>query len=135
MAWLSFFPYFSVLGTFVAISYASPIFIALVIPIGLAYVIVQKIYVKTARQLKRLESAARSPIYSLFSETLSGLSTIRAYGLQDQFAKENEARLDYSQSCVQPNIVSTRWLSVRLECKSLLLVWNVKIIRSSKIYL
>ena len=111
------FSCFAVLATLVAISYASPIFIALIIPIGVIYFIVQKIYVKTARQLKRLESAARSPIYSLFSETLSGLSTIRAYGLQDQFTRENEVRLDYSQSCVQPNIVSSRWLSVRLECK------------------
>jgi len=65
--------------------------------------------------LKRLESAARSPIYSLFSETLSGLSTIRAFNVQRSFIGENERKVDYSQVSFQPNLVSNRWLSIRLE--------------------
>ena len=57
---------FLVLGTLVGICYSSPIFVVFFIPIGVVYWFAQKVYIKTARQLKRMESAARSPIYSLF---------------------------------------------------------------------
>ena len=76
---------------------------------------VQKIYVATSRQLKRLESNSRSPIYSLFGETLSGVSTIRAYNLQHKFIHDNEKGVDRNQAAYLPNIAATRWLSVRLE--------------------
>jgi ATP-binding cassette subfamily C (CFTR/MRP) protein 1 len=46
---------------------------------------ISKREVATSRQLQRLESVSRSPIYALFSETLSGVSSIRAYNRQNQF--------------------------------------------------
>lgn len=53
----------TVVGTVVVICYTSPIFIVIVIPIGCVFWLVQRIYIKTARQVKRLESVTRSPIY------------------------------------------------------------------------
>ena len=76
---------FSVVGTIFTICYASPIFIVVIIPLGLIYWFVQNLYVATSRQLKRLESNTRSPIYSLFGETISGVSTIRAFNLSNRF--------------------------------------------------
>ena len=76
----------SMVGMLIGIAYANPLFLAFVLPLSGVYWFVQGIYVKTARQLKRLESTARSPIYSLFSETLSGMSTIRAFNVQDDVA-------------------------------------------------
>jgi ABC-type multidrug transport system fused ATPase/permease subunit len=40
------------------------------------------------------DAILRSSLYSHFSESLSGLATIRAYGEADRFRKENESRMD-----------------------------------------
>lgn len=69
---------------------------------------VQRFYVATSRQLRRLDSVSRSPIYSHFSETVSGLSVIRAYGHQERFLKHNEITIDGNLKSVYPWIVSNR---------------------------
>ena len=98
-----------------AIAYTNPMFIALVIPLSFVYLYARKIYVKTAIQIKRLDLAARDPIYSHLSESLSGISTIRAYQLEDRFKFENEMKVDFSHRCYHPNLASNRWLYIRLE--------------------
>ena len=105
-----------VIGTIVVIIFAMPIFIAVILPLSGLYYFVQKIYVSTARQVKRMESVARSPIYTHFGETISGSSTIRAYCRVPDFISENERRIDKNQVCYYPSFVASRWLSVRLEC-------------------
>ena len=55
-----------VIGTLAVISSTLPIFIAIIVPILFAYYFMQKFYVTTSRQLRRLESSTRSPIYSWF---------------------------------------------------------------------
>nr|CAH7765033.1 unnamed protein product [Callosobruchus chinensis] len=111
--WISCF--FAVLGTLVVISYTTPLFILVVIPIGILYYFIQRFYVATSRQLKRLESVSRSPIYSHFGETVTGASAIRAYNQQDRFIEESERKVDTNQICYYPSIISNRWLAVRLE--------------------
>lgn len=68
----------------------------------------QRFYVSTSRQLRRLDSVTRSPIYSHFGETVSGLSVIRAYGHQERFLKQNEITMDINQKSVYSWIVSNR---------------------------
>lgn len=70
---------------------------------------VQIFYVATSRQLRRLDSVTRSPIYSHFSETVSGLSVIRAFEHQERFLKHNEMVTDTNQKCVFSWITSNRW--------------------------
>ena len=112
-SWLSTFANF--IGTIVVIISVVPWFGIVIVPIAIIFYFVQKIYVNTARQLKRLESVSRSPIYSHFGETLSGASTIRAFGLQNKFTLQSEALVDKNQICYFPTIMANRWLAVRLE--------------------
>ncbi|XP_039477578.1 canalicular multispecific organic anion transporter 1-like isoform X2 [Oreochromis aureus] len=81
----------SVLGTVFVICLVTPFFAIVIIPLALIYFFVQRFYIATSRQLRRLDSVSRSPIYSHFGETVSGLSVIRAYKHQE------------------------RWLAIRLE--------------------
>ncbi|XP_043955721.1 multidrug resistance-associated protein 1 [Gambusia affinis] len=106
---------FNVLGSCVIILFATP-FVAIIIPfLGLLYFFVQRFYVATSRQLKRLESVSRSPIYTHFNETLLGTSVIRAFGEQERFIHESDQRVDHNQKAYYPNIVANRWLAIRLE--------------------
>ncbi|KAJ8418122.1 hypothetical protein AAFF_G00138310 [Aldrovandia affinis] len=104
-----------VIGTLFVICLATPIFIAVIVPLAVIYYFVQRFYVATSRQLRRLDSVSRSPIYSHFSETVAGLSVIRAYGHQDRFLRHNKDTIDENLKSVYPWIVSNRWLAIRLE--------------------
>uniref|UniRef100_A0A3B3ZRJ8 Uncharacterized protein n=1 Tax=Periophthalmus magnuspinnatus TaxID=409849 RepID=A0A3B3ZRJ8_9GOBI len=93
----------------------TPMFLLVIAPLTLFYWWVQRFYVATSRQLKRLESVSRSPIYSHFSETVTGSSVIRAYGRQSAFVLMSDIKVDENQKSYYPGIVSNRWLGVRIE--------------------
>lgn len=97
------------------ISFTTPTFVFVIIPIGILYYFIQRFYVATSRQLKRLESITRSPIYSHFGESVTGASAIRAFNEQNRFINESEAKVDYNQLAYFPSITANRWLAVRLE--------------------
>jgi len=69
----------NLLAAAVQISIVFPVFLAVVFPISIAYVGLQRFFNRTSLELKRLDAISRSPIYAHFSETLGGLSTIRAF--------------------------------------------------------
>ncbi|KAF2457048.1 multidrug resistance-associated protein 1 [Lineolata rhizophorae] len=101
--------------TLVVISVSTPVFIALIIPLGALYLYIQRYYLRTSRELKRLDSVTKSPIYAHFQESLAGISTIRAYRQQKRFSLENEWRMDANLRAYFPSISANRWLAVRLE--------------------
>ena len=78
----------------------------------------------TNRVLKRLESVSRSPVISLFEETLRGLDSIRGYGMSKVFEKELENRMDINTSAYWFYYISGRWLSVRLDGLSCIVVYG-----------
>uniref|UniRef100_A0A672I9D7 ATP-binding cassette, sub-family C (CFTR/MRP), member 2 n=1 Tax=Salarias fasciatus TaxID=181472 RepID=A0A672I9D7_SALFA len=104
-----------VLGTLFVICLATPLFTIVLVPLAIIYYFVGRFYVATSRQLRRLDSVSRSPIYSHFGETVSGLTVIRAYNHQERFLKHNEITIDENVKSVYPWIVSNRWLAIRLE--------------------
>jgi ATP-binding cassette subfamily C (CFTR/MRP) protein 1 len=61
------------------------------------------------RQLKRLNSVSKSPIFSHFGETLTGVSTIRAYGVQDRFVTTMNRKIDENLIYFYPDNVSNRF--------------------------
>lgn len=69
----------------------------------------QRFYVASSRQLKRLESVSRSPVYSHFNETLLGVSVIRAFEEQERFIRQSDLKVDENQKAYYPSIVANRW--------------------------
>ncbi|CAJ0881173.1 12874_t:CDS:2, partial [Entrophospora sp. SA101] len=63
---------FYVLATILVIAFSTPLFIIVIVPMIFVYRYIQVYYLSTSRELKRLDSVTRSPIYAHFQETLGG---------------------------------------------------------------
>ena len=103
------------LGSFAIIAAVTPWFVAVLVPLALVYLRFVYFFRAISRESKRLESIARSPVFAHYSETLGGISTIRAYAAEGRFAHANLRLVDALNEAYYLNKVSERWLSVRLE--------------------
>ncbi|KAG0378549.1 hypothetical protein BGX24_003529 [Mortierella sp. AD032] len=107
---------FHITGTLLIIGYATPAFLIAVPPLAFLFFLVQDYYIRSANSLRRLISISKSPLYQHFSESISGVTTIRVMkGLTQQFVDQNEAHTDLIT--VRQNIFSVinRWLQIRVE--------------------
>lgn len=86
---------------------------------------IYRYYLATSRELKRIDAVTRSPIFAWFSESLTGLSTIRAFHHQPVFVSINQKRIDHNQICYLPSISVNRWLAVRLEFVGAMIILTV----------
>ncbi|KAI9335034.1 hypothetical protein DFJ73DRAFT_34803 [Zopfochytrium polystomum] len=87
----------------------------LLIPLGYLYLRIGLFYIRTSRSLKRISSVVRSPIFSHFTETLNGVSIIRAFHHTRRFVAESSRRFDDSNRANYFLNVSNLWLSVRIQ--------------------
>ncbi|GAU92896.1 hypothetical protein RvY_04916-3 [Ramazzottius varieornatus] len=102
----------AVVATLMVVSISTPIFAPVIVPLAVFYFLIQRFYIPSSRQLKRLEAVSRSPIYSHFQESVSGSSVILAARQGDRFILENEQRVDANNMSFYLNIVSNRYDSV-----------------------
>ncbi|XP_039245421.1 multidrug resistance-associated protein 7 isoform X3 [Pipra filicauda] len=103
------------LGILVIITYGLPWIGLVLLPLAVLYFSIQRYYRHTSRELKRLYSVTLSPIYTHFSETLSGLSSIRAMRATQRFELENQLRLEQNQRCLFASNTAMEWLDIRLQ--------------------
>lgn len=96
-------------------SAATPALLFFIIPLGAVYYAVGSYYVASSRELQRLQSVTKSPVYQHFSETLGGLPTIRAFAQQENFSAEAKKKLDDNLRARFARFSANRWLAVRLE--------------------
>lgn len=81
-----------VVGTSVIVVVAVPVMVAVLVPLATTFYFLRRYFMNASREVKRLESTTRSPVYATFSASLKGLATIRAFkGAKERFlAKFNQ---------------------------------------------
>lgn len=102
------------------ISAVFPAFLAAAVAIGLAYYAIGAVYINASRDLKRIESVERSPLYQHFGESLKGYVSVRAYGCVASFTTQLYDMVDRYN---QPHLLlwaSKEWLLFRINCMSAL---------------
>jgi ABC-type multidrug transport system fused ATPase/permease subunit len=105
----------SILVTVVLISSITPGFLIAAFFISIMYFLVGKFYIRSSRDLKRLESVQRSPLFQQFGETLTGITTIRAYGDEKRFIKDNMLRVNNHNRPFFFLWATNRWLAFRID--------------------
>lgn len=87
----------SVVGAIVLIAIVQQWFLLVVACILVLYAFAARFYRQSARELKRLDNLLRSSLYAHFSETLSGMATVRAYGEQEKVSTSRLSRFSSSR--------------------------------------
>ena len=105
----------SVLGSFVMIGVVLPWFFIIMCPILYYYYMSQNNYRPLSRDLQRIESASRSPIFASFSEAVSGVISVRAYGIGENLCAKSDNLIDVGNNAFYMMHVSNRWLQIRLD--------------------
>ncbi|WFD02890.1 hypothetical protein MOBT1_001577 [Malassezia obtusa] len=97
------------------ICWATPHFLYLVGVVLVVYFVIGALYLGSSRDLKRIESVQRSPLYTLLGETLAGTATIRAFGDTERVVRECMRLLDGSARAFLCLWFENRWVSVRVD--------------------
>ncbi|XP_059740473.1 ATP-binding cassette sub-family C member 4-like isoform X2 [Bos taurus] len=87
----------------------------LVIPLGIIFFVLRWYFLRTSRDVKRLESTTRSPVFSHLASSLRGLGTIRAYKAEHKFQKLFDAHQDLHSEAWFLLLMTSRWLAVYLD--------------------
>ena len=103
-------------------------FVIALVPLTVAFLFAASYYRASAREIKRYEAVLRSVVFSRFGEAITGTTTIRAYGVQEQFMKSVEESLDSMDGAYFLTFANQRWLSTRLDALGNLLVFTVGIL-------
>ncbi len=105
---------FHITVSFLLIILVLPMIVLVIFPVMLVYYYIQNSYRRVAREIKRLDSMARSPRYAHFKETLNGLTVIRAFGQTDWSMQQFYSKLTYSTEMSRTHYMVNRWFSTRL---------------------
>ncbi|PCH35119.1 multidrug resistance-associated ABC transporter [Wolfiporia cocos MD-104 SS10] len=105
--------------TFITITYVGglPFLLAAVI-FGALYYSVGRVYGQTSRDMRRLDSVTRSPLYSIYGETIAGVTVLRAFGASTKFMRDMLRCVDTNTNPYYWMWGVNRWLSARFNLLS-----------------
>lgn len=112
---LFLFPLAMIIGIVILCITYLPWFAIAVPFLAFAFTFISNFYSGSSREIKRLEALQRSVVYNNFNETLSGMNTIKAYKVEDNFIKRNDHYLNKMNEAYYLAIANQRWLSVHLD--------------------
>lgn len=104
----------ALIGIIILIAMTTPSFLGPGVVISIAYYFIGAVYIVASRDLKELESIERAPLFQHISETLSGITTIRAFGAMGQYSTSNYTQIDRANRPSFFAAATERWLAIRL---------------------
>ncbi|XP_054637104.1 multidrug resistance-associated protein 4 isoform X2 [Dunckerocampus dactyliophorus] len=104
-----------ILGVIAVAAGVIPWILVPVIPLLIVFLFLRRYFLQTSRDIKRLESTTRSPVFSHLSSSLQGLWTIRAFGAEGRFQKAFDAHQDLHSAAWFLFLTTSRWFAVRLD--------------------
>ncbi|KNE72664.1 hypothetical protein AMAG_16423 [Allomyces macrogynus ATCC 38327] len=105
-----------VIAVFINVIIASPWFALIVLPIGVLFVWIERLYLNVSREVQRLFQISLSPVFQHVTETLDGLPVIRGgYHHANRFEHMALDKIDHSGQAWYASICTTRWLYVQVE--------------------
>ncbi|ORY35691.1 P-loop containing nucleoside triphosphate hydrolase protein [Naematelia encephala] len=118
----------AILGAVILLAIIEPYFLIAMGVVAFLYAHNAAFYRRSSREFKRIDAILRSSLYAHFSESLSGIGTIRAYGESERFCQDNIKRMDIENRAYYLTIINQRWLGIRLDFLGSLLTFSVAII-------
>lgn len=116
LTFLDFIQTFLLVISVIAVAIAVIPWIAIpMIPLAIVFFFLRRYFLETSRDVKRLESTTRSPVFSHLSSSLQGLWTIRAYKAEERCQELFDAHQDLHSEAWFLFLTTSRWFAVRLD--------------------
>eukprot|EP00466_Bigelowiella_natans_P015206 jgi/Bigna1/46166/estExt_Genewise1.C_20256 len=96
-------------------------FTILAVPLAVLYYNLMQYYRGASRDVKRIDSISKSPIFTHFSTTLEGLSSIRAFGQADRFKHKIIRHTEANMRAFYMSSVVGVWLPMQLSILGLMI--------------
>ncbi|KAG8989939.1 hypothetical protein FRB93_003401 [Tulasnella sp. JGI-2019a] len=109
----------NIFTTFITITYVGGwAFLLATAVFAFMYFEVAKVYGQTSRDMRRLDSVTRSPLYTIYGESISGVAVLRAFGAGSKFLREMQQHVDTNTNPYYWMWGVNRWLSCRFNLLS-----------------
>ncbi|KAF8324040.1 ATP-binding cassette transporter [Clavulina sp. PMI_390] len=108
-----------------------PGFLASVVVLGILYYRTARTYGQTSRDMRRLDSVTRSPLYSMYGETIAGVTIVRAFGASTKFLRDMHRHVDTNGDFVNPYFWMqslNRWLAIRFNLLSAAVIGSTGVV-------
>lgn len=102
-----------IVSSMITVSSVLPIFLVPMLAVAVINVYLGMMFVSASRELKRMDSVSRSPLFSNFTETIVGVATIRAFGATRQFLQDMLNYIDTNARPYYYQWLTNRWVSTR----------------------
>ncbi|KAK6096277.1 hypothetical protein MT418_004126 [Batrachochytrium dendrobatidis] len=114
----------------VLMAYVLPYMLLIVVPLIVLYFYIIKYYQNANRELKRLESVQRSPLYAHISESLAGIATVKAFRVEKRFVQRQRTLMDLSNTPSMLKLLGSVWVNMRIELLASIVVLTLVLIGS-----
>ncbi|KAK6200466.1 P-loop containing nucleoside triphosphate hydrolase protein [Scheffersomyces amazonensis] len=110
-------------GFLTVVIYNLPIMVVVIVILFFIYNSIRMYFIPASRELKRLTSVSKSPIFSHLQESVIGVETIRAYEQEERFINNNIAKGSLLLKTMYASLCCSRWLSLRLQMMSSIMIY------------